>query len=488
MNPPKPVPRPAFQSPPPLSARAKGSLVVLLCTILGLAAGCRLGPDYAKPSVPMPAGWRGANPSPESLANTAWWDFFSDPVLTNHVAIAIENNKDLRVAVARVEQALENYRAQRSFLLPSVNAAANWTRARVGNVPPAPGATGGQFDVFGLLSYEVDVWGRVRRLAEAGRAQYLATDQARRAVYISLVANVAATYFDLLALDSQLQIARQTYESRTNSLQLTQIKFHNGEGIVSELDVQQAETQVHAASSTIAQVERLIVVRENALSFLLGRNPGPVERGHLLRDQVFPAELPPGLPSDLLQRRPDILAAEQRMAAASANIGAARAAYFPTISLTAALGLQSVELDDLFDPGLSKAWNFAPQIAAPIFNSGRIRAGVRFARAEQIAALAEYEETIQNAFREVEDGLVSIMKLKEQVNAETAGVAAERRRLALSRMRYENGVSSYSDVLDAERFLFNAELGLVQTRAQLLTAYAQFYKTLGGGWYWQETE
>jgi outer membrane protein, multidrug efflux system len=460
-----------------------GGILLIICGVLLLAAsGCRTGPNYSKPAVATPASWRGDHQSAGSLANVSWWEFYQDPVLTNLVGVALENNKDLQVAAARIEQALEGYRAQRSFLLPSANAAAGWTRARAGNLPPLAGVTRNQYDVFGLLSYEVDVWGRVRRLTEAARAQYLSTEESRRAIYISLVASVAATYFDLLALDAQLRIARQTYTSRTNSLQLTQIKFHEGQGIVSELDVRQAETQVHTANSTIAQLERLVAVTGNALSFLLGQNPGAVERGGSLENQVFPTELPAGLPSDLLLRRPDILSAEQRLIAANANIGAARAAYFPTISLTAALGLQSIELDDLFDAGLSRAWSFAPQIAGPVFNAGRIRAGVRIAQAERQAALAQYEQTIQNAFREVEDGLVSISGLREQVKAEEAGVNAERRRLELSRMRYENGVSSYSDVLDAERFLFNAELSLVQTRAQLLATYAQLYKALGGGW------
>jgi multidrug efflux system outer membrane protein len=239
---------------------------------------------------------------------------------------------------------------------------------------------------------------------------------------------------------------------------------------------------VHAAESSRVELERAIASTENALSFLLGMNPGPIERGRPLAEQAVSASIPPGLPSDLLLRRPDILAAEQQLIAANANIGAARAAYFPAISLTAALGLQSLDLDDLFNAGTSGAWNFSPQVAGPIFNAGRIRAGVRVAEAEKAEFLARYEQAIQNAFREVEDGLVSVSKLQEQVVVDQAAVAAERSRVELSRDRYENGVTSYFEVLDAERSLFAAELRLVQTRTDLLSAMAQLYKALGGGW------
>ena len=255
-----------------------------------------------------------------------------------------------------------------------------------------------------------------------------------------------------------------------------------GWGIVSELDVRQAETQVYTAQSTIASLERSMALAENNLSVLLGKNPGPIARGMTLADQWQPVAIPAGLPSALLLRRPDILASEQELVAANANIGAARAAYFPTISLTAALGLQSYQLNTLFAPGLSHAWNFAPQIAGPIFNMGRTSAGVQVAEARQKAALAGYEKAIQQAFREVDDGLVSVAKLREQLAAQQADLVAETRRLELSRLRYEGGVSSYSDVLDAERYQFNAELDVVGTRVELMTAIAQLYKALGGGW------
>jgi multidrug efflux system outer membrane protein len=465
-------------------------LLILPLLVLGFA-GCKSGPDYQRPAVSSPDGWRTAAPTNGSLANVAWWSYYRDPVLTNLITAALTNNYDLRIAAARIAEAQGGYIAQRSFLLPTVSGSGAWTRARAGDIPPSPGAISDQFDVFGLLSYEVDLWGRLRRLTESARAQLLASEEAQKTVQISLISSVATTYFTLRALDRQLEIAHDTYVSRTNSLELTRIKFNEDEGlgygIVSELDVRQAETQVYAARSTIASLERAVAVTENALRYLLGQNPGDIPRGQSLADQWQPVEIPAGLPSDLLLRRPDLRTAEQQLIAANADIGAARAAYFPTVSLTAALGVQSVELDDLFSGGASRAWSFAPQIVAPIFNGGRIGAGVQVAQAREQAALAVYGQAIQNAFREVDDAIVSITKLREQLAAEEANARAETRRLELSQLRYDEGIASYSDVLDAQRFLFSAELGAVQTRKELLAAVAQLYKALGGGWTLAET-
>ena len=446
------------------------------------AAGCATGPDYQRPDLTVPAAWRTGESTTNSLSELGWAQLYRDPVLTNLIHVALSNNKDLQVAVARVDEALAAYRIQRAALFPAVNAAGDFTTARVGNIPPAPGAEADQYNLFGQLSYELDVWGRVRRVKESAMAQALATEEGRRTVQIGLVASVASTYFNLRALDRQLEIAQETLASRSNSLALTQIKFDDGNGIVSELDVAQAETQVASAQSSIASLQRQVALTEHALSVLLGNNPGQIERGQSLSEQWQPDDLPAGLPSDLLLRRPDVRAAEQQLIAANANIGAARAAYFPSISLTGALGLQSEDLGDLFDSGLSKAWSFQPSITAPIFNAGRIRAGVRVAEAQRQGALANYEKSIQNAFREVDDALVSIARIREQLVADEAVVKAERRRLELSNLRYEGGVASFSDVLDAQRFLFNAELTAVQTRNALLNMTIQLYKALGGGW------
>jgi multidrug efflux system outer membrane protein len=449
-----------------------GFLVVILLS------GCKVGPDYQRPTIATPSQWRTGSPTAESMANLPWWEVFKDPVLTNLISTALHNNQDLRIAAARVEQALGNYRIQKASLLPWINGSADWTRGRSG----ITGQTSGQFDIFGSLSYEIDFWGRLRRLTESARAQLLASEEGRKNVYIALVAQVATTYFDLRSLDEQLVIARQTFITRTNSLQLTRVKYDNNNGIVSELDVRQAESQVYAAQSSIVDLEKAVAITENALSFLLGGNPGAITRGRSIAAQHQPGAIPAGLPSDLLLRRPDILAAEQRLIAANANIGAARAAYFPTISITAALGLQSIQLQDLFSAGTSKAWNFAPQIAGPIFNGGRIRAGVQVAEAQQRELLAAYEQTIQDAFREVDDALITVAKLREQIAIGEAAVLSERRRLELSFDRYDNGVSGFLDVLDAERALFSAQLGLAQARGDLLSAISLAYKALGGGW------
>ena len=456
--------------------------LVILLLMLGVVAGCKTGPDYRRPDVVTPADWRTGGPVTNTVAGLVWTDLYRDPVLTNLISTALANNKDLRVAVARVDEALATYHIQRSALFPAVNVAGDYTSARIGNIAPAPGAEAHQYNLFGQVSYEIDFWGRVRRLKESAFAQALATEEGRRTVQIGLIAGVASTYFNLRALDRQLEIADDTYVSRTNTLELARVRFDNGNGIVSELDVAQAETQVASAQSAMASLERQVALTEHALSLLLGSNPRSIPRGQALDAQWQPGELPAGLPSDLLLHRPDIRAAEQQLIAANANIGAARAAYFPVISLTGALGLQSEALGDLFDAGLSKAWSFTPSLTAPIFNAGRIRAGVQVAEARRNAALASYESTIQNAFREVDDALVSIACIRKQRVADESVLRAERRRFDLSLLRYEGGVASYSDVLDAQRSLFNAELTVVQTRNALLSAVVQLYKALGGGW------
>jgi NodT family efflux transporter outer membrane factor (OMF) lipoprotein len=454
---------------------------LLAPALVAVLSGCATGPDYKKPDVDSPSDWRSGVPLTNSLADNDWTRIYQDPVLQELITTALTNSYDVRIAIARMDEAAAFYRIQRSGYFPAVNGQASYSTARAGNIPPLPGAEADQFDLFGTLSYEVDIWGRIRRLNEAALAQYLAAEETRRAVEISLIAGVASTYFNLRALDRQLDIARYTLISRSNSLELTRIKFDDGNGIVSELDVAQALTQVASAQSAIASLQRQVAVVENALSILIGSNPREIPRGLPVNEQPQPDSIPAGLPSDLLLRRPDLRAAEQKLIAANANIGVARAAYFPAISLTGALGLQSDDLGDLFDTGLSKAWSFKPAITAPIFNGGKIRAGVRVAEAQRDAALAEYQKAIQNAFREVDDALVGILRIREQLIADIEVVRAENRRLELSTLRYEGGVSSYSDVLDAQRFLFNAELTAVQTHNSLLNAMVQLYKALGGG-------
>ena len=445
-------------------------------------AGCATGPDYRRPEMVMPEGWRMGGGSTNSLADEAWTGLYRDPVLNGLIAEALSNSPDVRGAVARIDEAAAALRIQRADYWPALDGSATYTTARKGNLPPLRGAESDQYDLFGALSYEVDVWGRIRRLNESARAQYLATEEARRSVEIGLVAGVASTYFNLRAFDRQLEIAQATLATREDMLELTRIKFDDGEGIVSELDVAQAQTQVAAARSSIASLRRLVATTENALSLLVGSAPREIPRGLGIGEQWRPEEVPAGLPADLLLRRPDLRAAEQNLIAANADIGVARAAYFPAISLTGVLGVQSDELDDLLDTGLSKAWSFSPGLAAPIFHAGKIRANVRMAEARRQEALADYQKAIQTAFREVEDALAGVRFLREQLEADEESVQAERRRMELAQWRYEGGVASYSDVLDAQRYLFSAELTAVQTRNDLLNATVQLYKALGGGW------
>jgi multidrug efflux system outer membrane protein len=441
--------------------------------------GCKMGPNYHRPEVPVPAQWLGSASTNESIASVPWWNFFGDPTLNDLIGTALRNSFDVRVAVARIEQAQGSYHVQRAALFPSVDASAGWTRSHSDNPITGTAQTTDQFNLLGLLSYEVDFWGRVRRLNEAARANLLAAQESRRTVYITLISQVASTYFQLRALDEQVQISRRTVQSREKSLDLTRVRFNNGQGIASELDIRQAETLLYTAQATLADEERQVVLTEDELNSLLGRNPVRIPRERPMTEPQVSQEIPAGLPSDLLLRRPDIRAAEQQLIAANANIGAARAAYFPTISLTAALGLESIELRDLFDAGASHTWSFAPRLLQPIFNGGRIRGGVEVARGARDEALAEYQRSIQNAFREVEDALVSVQKISEQRTAQEKTVGAERSRLELSNLRYESGVASYSDVLDAERSLFAAELTLAQLRSSRLSAIAQVYRALG---------
>ena len=453
--------------------------VLLSYGILALAVGCATGPDYQRPEIALPDAWR--TPTANLPYNHAsWTNLYRDPVLSELISRAVTNSPDARSAIARIDEAAAALRIQRAAYFPTVNGSASYTKGRVGNLPPLPGAEAEQFDLFGLLSYELDVWGRIRRLNEVALAQFLATEDAAQTVKIGLVAGVASTYFNLRTFDRQLEIAVDTLASRSNLLELTFIKFDDGNGIVSELDVAQAQTQVAGAQSTIAGLRRQIVVTENALSILLGDFPRAIPRGLSIEEQAEPESIPTGLPSELLLRRPDIRTAEQNLIAANANIGVARAAYFPAISLTGAFGLQSEDLDKLFDTGLSRSWNFKPSITTPIFNAGKIRAGVNLARAQQQTALIEYERSIQHAFREVDDSLSSIMHLREELKADQDVVRAESRRLELAQLRYEGGVASYSDVLDAQRFLFNAQLTEVQTRNALLNTMVQLHRALGG--------
>jgi multidrug efflux system outer membrane protein len=463
--------------------------LITASVIVGLLSGCSVGPSYRRPQVQPPAVYRGADPAvatdPTSLADLKWFEVFKDDKLQDLVRTALVQNYDLREAVARVNAARANLGITRSDQFPNVVASAEVTTLR--------SATSGQFALpagasrdrtFGavllnLLSFEVDIWGRLRRATEAARANLLASEENRKAVVTTLVGDVATSYFNLLELDMELEIAKHTLATRQESLRLIQVRQQGG--VATMLDVRQAEQLVYSASQTIPDTERLIEQTENQISLLLGKNPGDVARGRRLTEQEQPPAVPPGLPSSLLERRPDIRAAEQNLAAATANIGVAKAAYFPQISLTGLSGFQSSQLANMFS-GAGSTWTFAPQITQPIFTAGRIKSTVRLTEAQQQLALVQYERTIQTGFREVSDALIEYRKVKEIRAQQEALVTTLQDRSRLAYLRYRGGVDTLLNALDADRDLFNAELSLTQTRRNELLALVQLYKALGGGW------
>jgi multidrug efflux system outer membrane protein len=438
-----------------------------------------VGPDYRRPEVSTPAGWRVGTTEAADISNLAWWEQFRDPALTALVSEALAHNKDLDIATASVEQAFAQYGITRSALFPQVDAAASGSRVRLSEngVPPGQGAFN-DYAVSLALSYEVDVWGRVRRATESARAQLLGSEEGRRTVILTLVSAVANGYIDLRALDRQLEIARSTSQSLGEAARLQRIRFE--EGAVPESDYRQAESQYRAAAAQVPELERLVARQENFISVLLGRNPGAIARGPAIDELRFPA-VPEGLPAELLERRPDIRQAEQNLVAANADIGVAKAAYFPRISLTGILGFESIELSDLFK-GSAKAWSFGAGVTLPIFNAGRIKNQVAQAEALQRQALAAYQKSIISGFQDVENALVDRAKFGETRDVQAANVASLQRFRDLAALRYKEGATIYLEVANAEQSLFNAQLAYVATQSQLFQSYANLYKAMGGGW------
>jgi len=457
----------------------RADLATALLAALTLA-GCAVGPDYQRPDVPVPTQWRLADGEMRAVASPGWWRQFQDPVLDQLVEIALRENKDLKIASARIEEYLGRYAFTRADQFPRLDADASGDRTRT---PGSSNVSGNStitnnFQAAALLSFELDLFGRLRRATEAAQAELLATEEARRTVILALVTGVASNYVQLRSLDQQLAISRRTLETRAESLRIAQLRFKAG--LTSELDVRQAEAEYQAAAVQIPQLESAIAQREDAISLLLGRNPNAIARGRTL-DRLAPPTPPAGLPSELLERRPDIRQAEQQLIAANANIGVAKAAYFPVISLTGLFGYISPQLEDLFQ-GPSRTWNFGGGLTVPIFTAGKIAGQVQVAEAVQQQALASYEKTIQTAFGEVEDNLIALRKGRERLQAQQAQTEAYRRYLKLAKLRYDNGYTSYLEVVDAERNLFNAELTTAQNQGDVLVALIGLYKAMGGGW------
>ncbi len=464
--------------------------LIVLTMIVGLLSGCMVGPKYNRPTVKPPDVFRGGGSAtppadPASLADLKWFEVFKDDQLQELIRTALVQNYDMREAVIRVDAARANLGITRADQFPTIGAGASVTTQRSSANGSFALPAGAERDrTFGsvalnLLSFELDIWGKLRRATEAARADLLATEENRKAVVTTLVADVSTFYFSLIELDTELGIAKRTLDSRQDSLRLINVREKGG--VATLLDVRQAEQLVYTATQSIADNERRIEQIENQISLLLGKNPAQVARGRGLIDQEQPPAVPPGLPSSLLERRPDIRAAEQNLIAANAIIGVAKASYFPTISLTGSLGGQSNQLLGLLG-GASRTWSFVPQITQPIFNAGRIKSNVRLAEAQQQIALVQYERAIQTSFREVSDALVQYRKVAEIQTQRELLVTTLRDRSRLAYLRYRGGVDTLLNALDADRDPFNAELSLAQSRRDELLALVQLYKALGGGW------
>ena len=457
----------------------------LVLVAMGFISGCAVGPNYKKPTVSTPAVYRGLTPDeaarndPKSLGDEKWWEVFQDEQLRELMKTGLQQNYDVRRAGARILQAQASLGITRSEQFPTVGgqaAATNQRSARSKVIPPIE-TNANQVGVN--FNWELDFWGRFRRATEAARANLAATEWGRREILRQLVSNVAGSYFTLRALDLQLEISRNTLASRQDSLRLTQVLAEGGR--TSMLDVRQAEQLVFTAASEIPALEQQIEQQENFISILLGSNPGPIPRGRPLTQQPHAAVVPAGLSSSLLERRPDILQAEQQLIAANAQIGVARSLYFPQITLTGVAGYQSSALTGLF-AGPAGFWSFGSTLAQPIFTAGRLRSNVRLAEAQRQEAVLFYQESIQGAFRDVSDALIAYRKTQEFSQQQKLLVNSAQDATRLSHLRYSGGATSYLEVLTNDTNYFTAELGLVQAQLNEQLALVQLYKGLGGGW------
>lgn len=441
--------------------------------------GCTVGTDYIRPNINAPAAYRFEDKEARDTANSQWWRQFQDPVLDALISEALLNNKDIQLAAANVEKAAGVLAQTRSPLFPKFDYSGSGTRQRLSEVGSTPvNNPQNMYHLLGNASWEIDLWGRIRRLSEAAQADLLSTEEAKRGIILSLVSSVASTYIQLLGLDMQLTISRRTLDTYAESVRLFQLQFKYG--LVSQMNIEQARTQYETAAGKIPQIESQIAQAENVLSILLGRNPGPIQRDRTIFSLMIPA-IPSGLPSDILVNRPDIRQAEQNLIAANARIGAARALYYPAISLTGAFGVSSSDLSNLFN-GSARVWNYAGSVTGPIFTAGEISGQVKQAEASRKAALITYESSIQSAFADVENALVAREKQAEQLRAQERLVKAGKEYARLAQLQYHGGYATYLTVLDAQQQLFPAELNHAQSLASAFTSYVELYKAMGGGW------
>ncbi len=444
-----------------------------------LVTGCAVGPNYKRPALSVPEGFRGqSQPEAASLADQPWWEVFADDTLKALITESLANNYDVRTAVWRVEEYRARAGMERTDWLPSVSPTALWQRGRQTEFVTGGGKTGSAYDAHLSLSWELDLWGRLRRLNEAARAQYLGAQEQRRGVYLSTTAQVAQAYFELRELDARLEIAKATVAAYQETFDLFSRRLAGG--TASALEATRAEAALAAASSYLPNLERQIQAQEHLLSFLTGRNPGPISRGASLAEQPMPPRIPAGLPATLLQRRPDLRAVEQDLVAANAAVGVTVASYFPTLSLTGLLGGVAPHVADLFGPG--KAWAVAPSLSGPSLQGLRLKyqKEVRLAQWEQ--AKSRYQATVTSAFGEVATALGAYEKLAEVERHQARAVTASKEAVRLATLRYTTGLSSYLEVLDAQQQLFPAQNALSQVRLSRLLTLVQLYKALGGGW------
>jgi outer membrane protein, multidrug efflux system len=451
-----------------------------------LLSGCTLGPDYLRPKILVPDNHRGVvgAPAAESLADLPWWELFRDPALQELTREALNNNYDLRIAAARVEEARAQIGIARSFLYPQINLSANGSVQQVSRASEPPQTITSDRTFRNLLlgfglAWELDVFGRIRREAEAATGIFLATEQAQRGVYITLVADVAQSYFTLRELDLELEIARRTVKVNDETVEYYRNRLTGG--VSNRLEVDTAVSNRSRTAATIPDLERQIAIQENQINLLLGRNPGPIPRGTVLTEQYYPPSVPAGLPSALLERRPDVKGAEELLVAANANIGAAKALFFPNFSLTSTLGSATRDLSNLADRRAA-VWSVAGGVLQPVFQGWRIFYNYEATKFRFEQAVAQYQGAAQNGFREVADALVTIDKL-QGVRAELeTSVQALANAARLSRLRYDTGFANYLEILIADQQLFDQELLLARTRGAQLSGVVQLYRALGGGW------
>lgn len=462
----------------PFSWHPRSPLTALAAAML--LGACSFVPTYERPAAPIADAYTSGSATVAGTATATvdvpWQNFFKDARLKRLIELSLQNNRDLRVAVLNIEQTRAQFQARRADLFPTVAAGVSGSRG-----PVASGAISSNYTAgLTVTAYELDIFGRLRALSQVAQAQLLGTEEARKTVQMALVASVANTYLSLLADDELLRVTRETLASRQESLRLTQLKFDNE--AASKVDLSQAQSLLEGAKVSLAQLSRQRTQDENALALLLGQAiPKDLPAGLSLTGQGLMPAVPAGLPSELLARRPDVRQAEQQLVANNANIGAARAAFFPRISLTASAGVASSDLDTLFSNGAS-AWSFVPQLLMPIFDAGRNRANLDSAKVARDIAVAQYEKAIQTGFKEVSDALAGRATLADQVAAQTAQLTAEQTRMQLMDLRFRNGASNAFEVLDAQRSLFAAQQALVQVQTQQAQNLVSLYKALGGGW------